>query len=76
MRGSRHSGNRVGIRQAYNDTVAFQYEERKAHHQATALLSFLTDLVDRDDVEHLDEGLRADLEKLLEVLSEALEGAE
>jgi ParB/RepB/Spo0J family partition protein len=59
-----------GIKDAYTQTVEFQYIERKASREASSLLGFLEEVIEEDRIDELDSDLLSDLEKLKEQLQE------
>jgi hypothetical protein len=64
----------ISIKQAYTNTVAFQYEERKAGQQATALAEFLEGVIEREDEAALDEDLHDALNRLADLIENVLRG--
>ncbi|SFI18254.1 ParB-like nuclease domain-containing protein [Methylobacterium brachiatum] len=65
-------GKKVSIRQAYSDTVEFEYGEKKASRYVTSLISFLEDVSSEDKVEDLDNELLQELESLYVKLQKLL----
>jgi ParB family chromosome partitioning protein len=63
---------KVGIREAYSEAVAFEYVEKKATRNALDLEQFIAAIVAEDRVETLDGGLIERLEKLHRALSDLL----
>lgn len=66
--------NDVGIKDAYEEAVAFEYGERKALRNVTALTDFIDGLIRSDDAEldpEVIESFEILLDKLLEVLGRA-----
>lgn len=64
--------NSFGIKDAYAQTVEFQYIERKATREAASLAAFISEVIDEDRVEELDEDLLCELRGLHEQLKSLL----
>ena len=64
---------KLGIKDAYEEAVAFEYDERRAIRNLTALTEFLDEVLDGDEDDNLDEELRAGLADLYERLKRLLE---
>jgi ParB family transcriptional regulator, chromosome partitioning protein len=56
--------NSFGIKDAYTQTVEFQYIERKASREASSLRAFLEEVIEEDRIDELDDDLVAELEAL------------
>lgn len=63
---------KISIRQAYTETVEFEYGEKKASRYAASLLSFLNDIDADSRVDDLDNALRQELESLYNKLEKLL----
>lgn len=61
------------IREAYNQSVAFEYEGRKYYRYVEDVYSFLSEVLDEDKVEELDDDLMESLRRLQTTLSKLLE---
>lgn len=59
-----------GIKDAYTQTVEFQYIERKATREASSLLAFIEEVIQEDRVDELDDDLVDELRSLKEQLDE------
>jgi ParB/RepB/Spo0J family partition protein len=66
--------NDLSIREAYDQAVAFEYEERKYYRYVEDIDVFLVDVLDEEKVDELDEDLLSGLRKLHGTLSKLLEG--
>ena len=62
----------IGIREAYEKTVAFGYDERKASHRIQSLTEFLDGIIGTDQEESLDEGFLVEVRELYERLKKLL----
>ncbi len=63
---------RVGIREAYESTVEFQYDERKATRHVASLISFVDDILEDDKTEQLDAAFLTQLRELYQRLRKLL----
>lgn len=68
------ANNDLSIREAYDQSVAFEYEERKYYRYVEDIDVFLVDVLDEEKVDELDEDLLSGLRKLHGTLSKLLEG--
>jgi hypothetical protein len=68
------ASNDLSIREAYDQSVAFEYEERKYYRYVEDIDVFLVDVLDEEKVDELDEDLLSGLRKLHGTLSKLLEG--
>ncbi|MFN3747126.1 MAG: ParB/RepB/Spo0J family partition protein [Sphingorhabdus sp.] len=66
--------NDLSIRDAYEQSVAFEYEERKYFRYVEDIDFFLIEVLQEDKVDELDEDLVAGLQKLRATLDRLLEG--
>lgn len=64
--------SKVTIREAYEGTVQFEYDERKASRQVATLLDFLDEVESEDREESLDDEFVASLTRLYERLGAVL----
>jgi ParB/RepB/Spo0J family partition protein len=62
------------IREAYEQSVAFEYEERKYFRYVEDIEEFLAEVLSDDKVEELDDDLVESLRRLQTTLSKLLEG--
>ena len=66
--------NALTIRDAYDQSVAFEYEERKYFRYVEDIEEFLAEVLNEDKVEELDDDLVKGLRKLRSTLDKLLEG--
>lgn len=66
------SDNKIGIRDVYQGTVEFQYDERKAAQQIAFLNDYFDDLIEDEKQEHLDEHFLGQLRELYKRLKTLL----
>lgn len=64
---------KVTIRDAYAETVEFEYVEKKAHRYVASLTQFLDDITEDDRLNELDSSLREELEELYRRLERLLQ---
>ena len=64
--------DRTGIRQAYEDTVEFEYDEHKASRNVQSLTEFIDQIIDSGQGESLDEAFIIEVRKLYERLKKLL----
>ena len=64
--------DRTSIRQAYEDTVEFGYDEKKASRQVQSLTDFFDEVIDAGQERNLDEALLSQLRELYERLKRLL----
>jgi ParB/RepB/Spo0J family partition protein len=64
--------SKITIKQAYEGTVQFEYDERKATRNIATLIGFIDDIESEDKQESLDEELIASMTRLYERLKEIL----
>lgn len=62
----------TGIREAYESTVEFEYDELQAQRQARSLNEFFDEVLEEDQVEHLDQELVDLLREMYERLRRLL----
>ena len=62
----------VGIKQAYSETVEFEYVERRAAQNAAALISFVVSLEEEHKKRQLDRDLSVQLRRLRDLLNSVL----
>lgn len=60
--------NSFGIKDAYTQTVEFQYIERKVTREASSLQAFVEEVIEENRIEELDDDLIAQLNNLREQL--------
>ncbi len=65
--------NRMSIREAYEKSVAFEYEERKYFRYVEDIELFLIEVLKEDKVEELDDDLVSGLRRLRNTLDKLLE---
>jgi ParB/RepB/Spo0J family partition protein len=65
--------NNLGIREAYEQSVAFEYEERKYYRYVDNIDDFLSEIIDEDRVEDLDDDLVKRLRELYATIARLLE---
>ena len=58
----------TGIRQAYEDTVEFEYDEQKANRSLQSLTEFIDQIIDSGQEESLDDTFMTEMRKLYERL--------
>lgn len=61
--------NETGIRQAYEDTVEFQYDERKASQSVQSLTEFVDQIFESGQEDSLDTSFLAEVRELYERLT-------
>ena len=64
--------SRVGIREVYERTVEFGYDEKRASQQVTFLNEYISELLEQEIQDELDEEFIEQLEKLYKRLEELL----
>ncbi len=64
--------DRTSIRQAYEETVEFEYDEQKAARQIQSLTDFFDEVIDAEQERNLDEAFRSQLHDLYERLKRLL----
>ena len=62
----------IGIREAYERTVEFEYDEKKASRRVQSLTEFLDAIIDADRKESLDQSFLAEVGKLYKRLKKLL----
>lgn len=67
------SSSHVGIREAYEQSVAFDYEERKFYRYIDNIEGFITEVIDDDRIEDLDGDLVQRLRELYSTIARLLE---
>lgn len=65
--------NSLGIREAYEQSVAFEYEERKYYKYVDNIEDFLSEVIDEDRVDDLDNDLVQRLKELYSTIARLLE---
>lgn len=65
--------NSMGIREAYEQSVAFEYEERKYYRYVENIEDFLSEVIDEDRVDDLDADLVDRLRELHSIIARILE---
>jgi ParB/RepB/Spo0J family partition protein len=65
--------NGLGIREAYEQSVAFEYEERKYYKYVDNIEDFLSEVIDEDRVDDLDSDLVKRLKELYSTIARLLE---
>lgn len=65
--------NSLGIREAYEQSVAFEYEERKYYKYVDNIEDFLSEVIDEDRVDDLDNDLVERLKELYSTIARLLE---
>jgi ParB/RepB/Spo0J family partition protein len=65
--------NAMGIREAYEQSVAFEYEEKKYYRYVDNIEEFLSEVIDEDRVNDLDGDLVNKLRELYETIARILE---
>ena len=66
--------NTLTIRDAYDQSVAFEYEERKYFRYVEDIEEFLSEVLNDNKIEELDDDLVKGLRKLRSTLDKLLEG--
>jgi ParB family chromosome partitioning protein len=66
-------GDKIGIKQAYTDTVEFEYVEKRAAQNAAALVNFIASVIAEDKEDRLDEDLVDQLKELRDLLDGILD---
>ena len=64
--------NEIGIRQAYERTVEFEYDEKEASRRVQSLTEFLDAIIDADRKESLDQSFLAEVGELYKRLKKLL----
>ena len=64
--------DRTSIRQAYESTVEFEYDEQKASRHVKSLTEFLDEVIDAGEEENLDESFLVEVRELYERLKKLL----
>ena len=64
--------NETSIRQAYENTVEFEYDEKQASHRVQSLTEYLDQIIENDKVNSLDQEFLAEARKLYECLEKLL----
>jgi ParB/RepB/Spo0J family partition protein len=67
------ASNGLGIREAYEQSVAFEYEERKYFRYVDNIDDFLSEVIDEDRVDDLDDDLVRRLRELYTTIARLLE---
>lgn len=65
--------NPIGIREAYEQSVAFEYEERKYYRYIDNVEEFLSEVIEEDRIDDLDDDLVAKLRELYSTIARLLE---
>jgi ParB/RepB/Spo0J family partition protein len=65
--------NPIGIREAYEQSVAFEYDERKYYRYIDNVEEFLLEVIEEDRIEDLDIDLVAKLKELYSTIARLLE---
>ena len=66
------SDDPVGIKEAYENTVEFGYDERKASLRIQSLTEFIDDILKKDRVSKLDDEFFDEIRKLYKRLKKLL----
>jgi ParB family chromosome partitioning protein len=65
--------NPIGIREAYEQSVAFEYDERKYYRYIDNVEEFLSEVIEEDRIEDLDADLVNKLKELYSTIARLLE---
>jgi len=65
--------NPIGIREAYEQSVAFEYEERKYYRYVDNVEEFLSEVIEEDRIDDLDADLVERLRELYSTIARLLE---
>jgi len=67
------ASNGFGIREAYEQSVAFEYEEKKYYRYVDNIDDFLSEIISEDRIGDLDDDLLRRLKELYETIAQILE---